>query len=382
MIRLFVTGDNHIGRKFDRYPNAKEKLVRSRFECLRKAVREADDKDCAFFIVTGDLFDNISSIPRKDVKEVVEILSGFDGGRVIVLPGNHDFYTGEEKVWKDFQDALNNVEHNIFLLTEMREYLFDVGEEKVIFYPAVCQSKHSETNNLGWIKNLDWANKREAGGSVYHIGLAHGAIAGVTPDMKNEYFLMTEKELRKIPVDAWLIGHTHVPYPADLQENADKEGYTIFNPGTHAQTDLSNHTEGYCFIVKIDCQDGKKRVFSRKYCSGEIGFFDLSVDAAEKGLDEGVREAVADKPDNSILRIRIDGAISEQEYAERNRIIEEAKSRFLACEIEDSGLCESISPEKIREEFAEIGLAAKWLNVLEDPWEIQMAYELIKKHQK
>ena len=42
-------------------------------------------------------------------------------------------------------------------------------------------------------------------------------------------------ELEDIPVDVWLIGHTHVPFPRDLTEvftASDK----IFNAGTHVQT--------------------------------------------------------------------------------------------------------------------------------------------------
>ena len=255
MLKIFVTGDNHIGKKYDRYPEVKEQLIQSRFDSLDTMVKRAEQEGCTLFVITGDLFDNVNTIRQKDIKQVVEILAQFSGS-VIVLPGNHDYYTGEEKVWKDFNNALNAMEHNIFLMTEMKPIQFDAGEELLMLYPAYCQSKHSKENNLGWIKDLSFD------ADVYHIGLAHGAIAGITPDMNNEYFMMTEKELNDIPVDVWLIGHTHIPYPM-LSTEQETVGYKIFNPGTHAQTDLHNHTAGYGFLVQLDNQNGKKIVSAK-----------------------------------------------------------------------------------------------------------------------
>ena len=105
MVKIFVTGDNHIGKKYDRYPEIREQLIRSRFECLKRCVQQAEKEHCDFFVITGDLFDRVSNIAKKDVRQVVEILSVFDG-RVIVLPGNHDYYTGEETLWDDFKKEM------------------------------------------------------------------------------------------------------------------------------------------------------------------------------------------------------------------------------------------------------------------------------------
>ena len=149
MIKLFVTGDNHIGKRYDRYPQAKEKLIKSRIDSIEGMVREAEYEKCDLFIVTGDLFDRINSIKVGDVKRVVDILSSFDGC-VLVLPGNHDYYTGEEKVWNDFEKAMDSQDHNITILKEFKPYTFDIGDERVIVYPSYCQSKHSKKNNLTW----------------------------------------------------------------------------------------------------------------------------------------------------------------------------------------------------------------------------------------
>ena len=375
MVKLFVTGDIHIGKKYDRYLDVKDKLIQSRFDCLENAVRQAEKESCDFFVITGDLFDKINSIKQEDVRRVVEILAKFNG-RVIVLPGNHDYYTGEERVWKDFDKARNGLDHNIVLVTKFEELSFDAGEETITFYPAFCQSKHSEKNNLGWIK------ARPLDDAAYHVGIAHGAIEGLTPDMKNEYFLMSEDELNGIPMDAWLIGHTHIPYPTGLTEEKDAVGYKIFNPGTPEQTDLSNRTAGWCFIITLDKKNGVTSVAAHSYNSGKVRFFDIHVNADKDGLEKSVRDAVEGLPKNSVIRLTISGAIPESEYSERNSVYEALLGSFLTYEVDDTGLCEQISAEKIRSEFAEIGFAAQFLVALDDPKELQMAYDLIRNFRK
>lgn len=294
MLKIFVTGDNHIGKKYDRYSDVKEQLIQSRFDSLRNMVRQAERDGCGLFAITGDLFDSISTVKAGDVKQVVEILAEFSG-TVLVLPGNHDYYTGEEQVWKYFEKALQSQPHNIVLLNEFREYVFDIGEEQVVVYPAYCQSKHSKENNLDWIKKTKIPDD-----GAYRVGLAHGAIAGITPDMKEEYFRMTEEELSGIPVDLWLVGHTHIPYSdlrEDLRENEDTEGGKIFNAGTHEQTDLHNNTEGCCFVITLEKNDKKTTVSAHKYISGQVRYFDLKLNVEadkEESLEKKLENITAD----------------------------------------------------------------------------------------
>lgn len=376
MLKIFVTGDNHIGKKYDRYPDVKEQLIQSRFDSMRDMVRQAEREGCGLFAVTGDLFDNISTVRSGDVKQVAEILAEFSG-IVLVLPGNHDYYAGDEQVWKNFEKALQNQAHNIVLLSEFREYSFDIGDEQVVIYPAFCHSKHSKENNLAWIKETEIPKD-----SAYRVGIAHGAIAGITPDMKEEYFLMTEKELLDIPVDVWLLGHTHIPYP-DLKENGDTAGYKIFNAGTHEQTDLHNNTEGCCFVINLEKCDKKTSVSAHKYVSGRVRYFDLELNVkADEGnpLEQKLEEITSDIGQNSVVRVKISGTVKQDEYEERAKIYRTVLNRFLTYETEDSGLSPEITIEKIRSEFSELSFAARFMeHFLDNPVELQMAYELVQQ---
>lgn len=377
MIKIFVTGDNHFGKKYDRYPEIRDRLVDNRFVCFEKMVEKAEQEGCDIFAVTGDLFDNCSSIRKSDIERVVRILAGF-AGRVLVLPGNHDYYTGEEKVWKDFDDALRTCDNNIIRLDRFEPYPIEIAEETVVIYPAFCRSKHSRENNLGWIKETSVPKNGQI-----NIGMAHGAIEGVTPDMQKEYFLMTEPELQAIPMDVWLVGHTHIPYPAGLSEDEEIGGYRIFNAGTHAQTDLHNNTRGYGFIISVDKQGDKAQVSAKKYQSGMIFFYDIAVrvsSAEGDSLEALLQEKLDPLEAESVVRLIVTGSVLSEEYSRRQELYKKYCDRFLSWELQDDELHEEITLDRVREEFAESSFAAKLMEALQgDQTELQMAYELLQE---
>lgn len=377
MIKIFVTGDNHFGKKYDRYPEIRDRLVDNRFVCFEKMVEKAEQEGCDIFAVTGDLFDNCSSIRKSDVERVVRILAGF-AGRVLVLPGNHDYYTGEEKVWKDFDDALRTCDNNIIRLDRFEPYPIEIAEETVVIYPAFCRSKHSRENNLGWIKKMSVLKSGQI-----NVGMAHGAIEGVTPDMQKEYFLMTEPELQAIPMDVWLVGHTHIPYPGGLSEDEEIGGYRIFNAGTHAQTDLHNNTRGYGFIISVDKQGDKAQVSAKKYQSGTIFFYDIAVrvsSAEGDSLEALLQEKLDPLEAESVVRLTVTGSVFSEEYSRRRELYKKYCDRFLSWELQDDELHEEITLDRVREEFAESSFAAKLMEALQgDQTELQMAYELLQE---
>ena len=68
------------------------------------------------------------------------------------------------------------------------------------------------------------------------------------------------------------------------------------------------------------------------------------------------------------------------EYASRQMVYNRQLNGLLFWETEDTGLYEKITREKIRSQFAEIGFAASFLEALDDPRELQLAYDMVRKH--
>lgn len=368
MIRIFETGDNHIGLKYASHEQSAV-LSSSRVTAFENMVQTANQENCNLFVITGDLFENTNSISKKDIKSILDMLSCFMG-TVIVLPGNHDYYDTEVKVWQYFKDAVTSYD-NILLLTDYRPYLLEISGEKVILYPALCTSVHSAPgeNNLSWIKATDIPND-----DTYHIGIAHGAVEGETIDKEGQYFLMTRSELESIPVDVWLLGHTHVPFPRNLAEQFAPAG-KIFNAGTHVQTDVNCNTEGQCFIVEIEAD---KTVRAKKVTSGNLRFYRKSIILSPEKMQETLKRELAPITDNSVVELILSGAVTKDEYENRHTIINDELSRFIEGNYNDYALSQLISKDLIDSEFPETSFSANLLTaLLDEPKEAQLTYELL-----
>ena len=242
----------------------------------------------------------------------------------------------------------------------------------MILYPAPCTSLHSAPgqNNLGWIKET--AIEKDG---AYHIGIAHGAVEGETIDREGEYFLMKRSELESIPVDVWLIGHTHVPFPRSLTDELTA-GEKVFNAGTHVQTDVSCNTEGLCFVVELS---DDKTLRAKKVVTGNLRFYRKNITVAAEEMENIIQRELADIADNSVVELILSGAVTAEEYEDRRAIIENALSRFVEGTYNDYALSKLISKALIEAEFPETSFSAGLLTaLLENPKEAQLAYELLK----
>ena len=365
MLKLFLTSDNHIGLKYASHARAGV-LAAKRTEAFAEMVRAANAEDCALFVIAGDLFENTRSMPKKDVAALLGTLSQF-AGYVAVLPGNHDYYDGDAAVWRQFRDL--NTYDNIMLLNEFRPYEIPVGGRTVL-YPAPCRSLHSQAgqNNLGWIKHAGFSE------DAINIGIAHGAVEGETIDSEGQYFLMTRAELEEIPVDVWLLGHTHVPFPRDLTDEFSPCG-KIFNPGTHVQTDVSCNTEGQCFIIEIG---DDKTVRAKKFVSGNIRFYRKTVALRAGEMEDILKRELEKFGGESVVDLVLSGAVTADEYENRAAILDNLLNRFIEGTYTDYALTRQISRKLIGDEFPETSFSARLLTaLLDNPKEAQLAYELL-----
>ena len=259
------------------------------------------------------------------------------------------------------------------LLTGYEPKSVPMDDREVVLYPAFCTERHSRPgqNNLGWIK-------KEAifPDSVYRIGLAHGAIEGVSIDQEGAYFQMSPEELEKIPVDVWLIGHTHVPYPKDLTEEYRDAG-KIFNAGSHVQNDVNTNTEGLCFIIEIT---DDKKVRAKKFVSGNLRFYRIPVAVTAGNMKEELDRAVQGLGKDSVVELLISGAVTDEEYRNRSGITDSVLSGFIEGSCTDRRLSRLITEDLIDAEFPETGIASRLLkSLLDNPREAQLAYDLLKE---
>lgn len=364
-LKIFHTGDIHLGMKFQTYPEGvRDSLLEARFSSLENMVTIASEKEAHLFVVAGDMF-NTTQVAKKYVARAAQILNKFSGACVLVLPGNHDYDNGMTDLWDTFIRGIND---RVVLLNESRVYDLNQYDLDVLVYPAPCQDKHSTTNNLGWIK--DQGRWKEAG---YHIGIAHGALEGLSADLEGNYYPMSMNELNSIKMDLWLLGHTHVIYPSDDKIKNNK----IFNAGTPEPDGLDFRYEGSAWLISLN-QEGSN---AEKITSGHYRFVDKEfIIESDEDLDKVKTWALSNNPSRTVLRINLRGSLSKETYGSLSDFYGELEAGLFYLIVEDGDLKVKVDQGIIDKEFTKGSFPHEFLNgLLHDEEALQIAYDLIRR---
>lgn len=365
-MRIFHTSDNHIGMTFNRYPDGiREKLVDQRLKSLENMVVRANEEGADLFVVAGDLFNSLR-IKKSLITDTAQVLSKFSGACVLVLPGNHDYYTENEELWKLF---LAKSREEVVLINENKPFdLRDYGLSAMV-YPAVCDSKHSKENKLAWIRQVDLDE------NLLNICLAHGAFEGITPDIEGNYFYMSRKDLTSLNMDLCLIGHTHVPYPEDGLVREDR----IFNAGTHEPDGMNYRLSGSAFIIDID---DKKYIRSRRLETGHFLFRDEGIAIASfDDLENKLSAYKRDDFSRTLLRLNVKGYLEEEFTKSKNELFKSFSEGLFYSQIIDQDLKLTLKKEDLNKYFVDGSFPLKFLeNVIgqDDQDLLQKAFELVE----
>lgn len=370
-LKILHTGDTHLGMTFKNrnYPEQlRKQLVEARFTTLEKVVEKANKEDCQLFLIAGDLFHR-PNISEQDVIKTLKILSKFTGNCVAILPGNHDHYDEYSSLWKKLRE---NAFDNLIILSETKPYELNEYNLDLTLYPSPCNSKHSDCNRLGWLREL-----KDRPSTKWHIGVAHGSVKGVSPDFDSQYFPMEENELRELALQHWCLGHTHIRYP-DL----DLSRESIFTYcGTPEPDGFDCNHSGFSRITILDdsgnCQ-------SHSFTTGHFNFKEITREiSCLDELKSLTKEVVCDE--NTLLKLILKGKLIQEEYDGRSKIFKELKDSFAYVELEETDLSVKITPDDISSKFTKGSFPYLLLTRLAKRGEdeaLQIAYQLIEEVKK
>lgn len=364
-LKIFHTGDIHLGMKFNNYADeVKETLAEARFLALENMINKSNELNADLFVVAGDLFNTIQ-VAKKDINRTVKILDKFNGACVLVLPGNHDYDNGMTDLWREFTKIPSE---KIIFLNEKKYYFLSNYDLDVVIYPAPCHSKHSSENSLGWIKEEGLAETGK-----YHIGIGHGALEGLSPDIEGNYYYMGINELNSLPTDLWLLGHTHVMYPFKDKIIDNK----IFNAGTPEPDGLDYKDEGAAWFITIN----DEKIVGEKVLTGGYRFFDQVFELnLDEDLDSIESWVLKDDPGKKIIRLSLRGSISNEAYANLNTFYRNLESKLFHLIVDDSDLKVKINKDTIEREFTKGSFPYEFLNGLtHDEDALQIAYDLLRR---
>lgn len=370
-IKIFHTADIHIGLRFSGrdYPSSlKDKLISEPLNTLERMIGIANSKKCDIFVIAGDMFDKIG-IPKAEVRKAADVLNKFAGSSVVVLPGNHDFIEeSPESLWKVFREKMS--EHILLLLDKKEPVKAKINDVPVVFYPGPCRTKHSSENMISWVKEVEKSK------NAIHIGVAHGSVEGLSPDMEQNYFPMTIKEMKESGTDFWLLGHTHIRYP----EKNGTINPLFFMPSTPCPDGFDCFHEGYAWI--IDVNDDKSLSYE-SVKTGHFGFKSwereiFSGDDLDKLKEEVLR--TLDK-DSVLMKLKLTGKLNQNEFDLLYSFRKEVTEMLAYAEIDISSVTLKIDQEYIEKSFTRDSLPYRLLSRLAEKTEnqtaLQLAFDLI-----
>ena len=363
-VKIFHTGDIHLGMKFNGYGDEiRGTLAEARFLSLENMIEKSNELDADLFVIAGDLF-NTTKVAKRDIERSVKILNKFNGACVLVLPGNHDYYNDMMDLWQIFTKTPSE---KILLINKEERYHLDDYDLDVVAYPAPCHSKHSKENSLTWIKEEGIADTGK-----YHIGVAHGALEGLSPDIEGNYYYMEMDELNSIPTDLWLIGHTHVRYPLKDKVIDGK----IYNAGTPEPDGLDYSGEGSAWFITLD--EGSKK--AEKVSTGKHRFFDKDFSIQSDSDLDGIKAWIENQgTKQDIVRLNLKGRISKDAYSNLSQFYKGIGEETFHLIIDDSDLKVRINKDTIKKEFTEGSFPFEFLNELShDEDALQIAYDLLR----
>jgi exonuclease SbcD len=369
-MKIFHTADVHLGMKFAGYPSVQEKLIRARFEALKRCVDIANDRESELFVVGGDLFDRVS-VAKGDIKGAADILGDFQGRLVAVLPGNHDFITQRpDGLWANFKGFAAN---NILVLESSKTYPLKPYDLDAALYAAPCESKHSAENSIGWIREIE--KDKDA---RFQIGVAHGSLEGLSPDFNKDYYPMTASELLSCGLDLWLMGHTHIPYPTIPGPKSK-----VFYPGTPEPDGFDCDHEGKGLLIEI----GEDKEIKANFVS--TGAYRFYHEQAQINSWKDAEEILATYSDpkhgNSLLKLKMKGRLPEEEYGRLRVFRDELERSLCFFQFDPTEVTIRITPDVIDREFTEHSFPYRILAQLaeNDDFEaLQVAYEFIRETQR
>lgn len=360
-LKIFATADLHIGMKFARYrDDVRAALVDARLQALERMVQRANEASCDIFAVAGDLFDR-PNCPKKTVLQVLHALDRFEGALVALLPGNHDYVSGGGDLW----DLLSReAGDRVLLLTERRPCDLDEFDLDAVLYPAPCTEKHSAVSAAGWITPANRVQERQ-----YHVGLAHGSIAGVSPDFDGRYYPMSAEDLETAGMDAWIVGHTHVQW----------NNGRVYIPGTPEPDGFDCSGPGAAWLLRL-AEDG---VSAKPMVDGMFRFLDLPLEA-KPGEDviSAIERHLPAEQERVLLRLKLRGLMTAEERDKLDAYLDRLSAELFYLRCDTENLAREITGNDIDAAFPEDSLPHRLLRSLEeerDPILLNLAWGLISE---
>ncbi len=316
-MKFIHTADWQIGMKAAHVGAVGQRVRAERLEAARRVVDAAASQYADFIIVAGDTFED-NAVDRVLVQKVADILGGF-AGSVYIISGNHDPHV-PGSVW---DHAAWQSHANLHLLSKAEPLMLDGAT----LYPCPLFEKHSLKDPIRWINASDDKN--------IAIGIGHGTVEGVSQS-ELDYPIARDAATRA-GLDYLALGHWHSTATYNDAQGAARMAYS----GTHETTKFGERDSGNALLVDIESRGAVPKLTPIR--TGGLTWKSLERRLAAAGDAARLRAEIESLPDSdkTLLDLRIDGVLDQDDQAELTRLDELVQARFMYARVDSTGVVPS-----------------------------------------
>lgn len=321
-ITFLHTADWHVGKPFAGIsdPDKRGIVRQERLATIRRLGEVARERDAAFVLVAGDLFDS----PRPTQTEVASLCAAIHsiGLPVIAIPGNHD-HAGEGSVWQQgfFQSLAASQAPNLKVA---------VGAEPIALagatiFPCPLARRHETTDTTSWLREPSVFQPHEGP----RIILAHGSVQGFAAggDDEGNVYEPNRIDLSRLPlesIDYIALGDWHGA------KNVEPKAWYSGTPEPDRFAKGEAHFPGMVLLVTAD-RGTMPHV--EEIPTGRLGWhrhaFHFGEDASLDLLRDAIHRLIGHEAQHDLLELQLDGSLGFSALDKLEKFLAELEARLL-----------------------------------------------------
>ena len=196
-MKFIHSADWQLGARFAQFSDRAVELRQVRLDTLERVLKMASERGADAFLIAGDLFED-NQVESTLVEKVVDLFTAYSEVPILILPGNHDPYTGPNSVWdrRCFSGLGDHV--TVFRETESKR----IAEG--YFLASPLRQKVSSRDPSMCLGALTESLPKES----IRVGITHGALAIPGKHQPNDFPIALDAATR-LGLDYLAIGHWH-----------------------------------------------------------------------------------------------------------------------------------------------------------------------------
>ena len=316
-MKFVHSADWQLGARFAQFAERAPLLRATRVQTLSRTLALAAERNADAFLIAGDLFED-NHVENELVDEVVALFADYPDLAILILPGNHDPYSGPDSIWdrKQFLEAPSHI--HVFREPGSWEM------NGVHFVASPLQQKVSTLDPSLRLQSLAGSLPTAA----IKVGMTHGAIAIPGKHQANDFPISLDAASRA-GLDYLAVGHWHQWQVYDEDR--------LVMPGTPEPDNFGQDQAGHVAFVELTEQGNKPLIekLSVRSMAWERLSFDLTDEAqSRQGLRSTIDE-ISKGLENNVLRVVLTGAATPEQLDSVKAWLKEQMTSAFICQIRD-----------------------------------------------